>query len=148
MAPAEVSSPEYHEGTGKEAHDHAGIVLSYIASGFSVICCTDFAVEIPVAGGSFAYLCVKLGDAAALQLPMDEFLSVLNTMKLCRTAHLGPWQVQALAARRWVALKLNWLWCQCVIVTEACHISARKRSTVALFSGELVITYEKIQLSR
>ena len=57
-------------------------------------------------------------------------------------------KVQALAARRWVALKLNWLWCQCVIVTEACHISARKRSTVALFSGELVITYEKIQLSR
>jgi hypothetical protein len=49
MAPAEaeVSSPEYHEGAGKKAHDHAGIVLS-------VICCTEFAVEILVAGGSFA----------------------------------------------------------------------------------------------
>lgn len=57
--------------TGQEAHDHAGpaIVLSYVASGFSamlsVFCYTEFAVEIPVAGGSFAYLRVELGDLAA-----------------------------------------------------------------------------------
>ncbi|KAL5707525.1 Catabolite repression protein cat5 [Ranunculus cassubicifolius] len=57
--------------TGQEAHDHAGpaIVLSYAASGFSamlsVFCYTEFAVEIPVAGGSFAYLRVELGDFAA-----------------------------------------------------------------------------------
>lgn len=57
--------------TGQEAHDHAGpaIVLSYVASGFSamlsVFCYTEFAVEIPVAGGSFAYLRVELGDFAA-----------------------------------------------------------------------------------
>ncbi|KAK4440382.1 Cationic amino acid transporter 5 [Sesamum alatum] len=57
--------------TGQEAHDHAGpaIVLSYIASGISamlsVFCYTEFAVEIPVAGGSFAYLRVELGDLAA-----------------------------------------------------------------------------------
>ncbi|KAL8508669.1 hypothetical protein ACS0TY_019061 [Phlomoides rotata] len=57
--------------TGQEAHDHAGpaIVLSYVASGLSamlsVFCYTEFAVEIPVAGGSFAYLRVELGDLAA-----------------------------------------------------------------------------------
>ncbi|KAI9122727.1 hypothetical protein K1719_006567 [Acacia pycnantha] len=57
--------------TGQEAHDHAGpaIVLSYVASGFSamlsVFCYTEFAVEIPAAGGSFAYLRVELGDFAA-----------------------------------------------------------------------------------
>lgn len=57
--------------TGQEAHDHAGpaIVLSYVASGISamlsVFCYTEFAVEIPVAGGSFAYLRVELGDLAA-----------------------------------------------------------------------------------
>ncbi|KAF9621310.1 hypothetical protein IFM89_019396 [Coptis chinensis] len=57
--------------TGQEAHNHAGpaIVLSYVASGFSamlsVFCYTEFAVEIPVAGGSFAYLRVELGDFAA-----------------------------------------------------------------------------------
>ncbi|XP_058095338.1 cationic amino acid transporter 5-like [Magnolia sinica] len=57
--------------TGQEAHDHAGpaIVLSYVASGLSamlsVFCYTEFAVEIPVAGGSFAYLRVELGDFAA-----------------------------------------------------------------------------------
>ncbi|KAA8544710.1 hypothetical protein F0562_019443 [Nyssa sinensis] len=57
--------------TGQESHDHAGpaIVLSYVASGISamlsVFCYTEFAVEIPVAGGSFAYLRVELGDFAA-----------------------------------------------------------------------------------
>ncbi|KAK9131610.1 hypothetical protein Scep_011138 [Stephania cephalantha] len=57
--------------TGQEAHKHAGpaIVLSYVASGLSamlsVFCYTEFAVEIPVAGGSFAYLRVELGDFVA-----------------------------------------------------------------------------------
>ncbi|MFS8008597.1 putative amino acid/polyamine transporter I, cationic amino acid transporter [Helianthus anomalus] len=57
--------------TGQQAHENAGpaIVLSYVASGFSamlsVFCYTEFAVEIPVAGGSFAYLRVELGDFAA-----------------------------------------------------------------------------------
>lgn len=57
--------------TGQEAHEHAGpaIILSYVASGISamlsVFCYTEFAVEIPVAGGSFAYIRVELGDFAA-----------------------------------------------------------------------------------
>ncbi|KAL4351496.1 hypothetical protein GQ457_06G024990 [Hibiscus cannabinus] len=57
--------------TGQEAHNHAGpaIVLSYVASGISamlsVFCYTEFSVEIPVAGGSFAYLRIELGDFAA-----------------------------------------------------------------------------------
>ncbi|XP_030487909.2 cationic amino acid transporter 8, vacuolar-like [Cannabis sativa] len=57
--------------TGQEAHDHAGpaIVLSYAISGFSamlsVFCYTEFAVEIPIAGGSFSYLRIELGDFIA-----------------------------------------------------------------------------------
>ncbi|KAJ6347163.1 hypothetical protein OIU76_003789 [Salix suchowensis] len=57
--------------TGQEAHEHAGpaIVLSYVASGvsamLSVFCYTEFAVEVPVAGGSFAYLRIELGDFVA-----------------------------------------------------------------------------------
>ncbi|CAN1227725.1 Cationic amino acid transporter 1 [Linum grandiflorum] len=57
--------------TGLEARDHAGpaVVLSYVVSGvsamLSVFCYTEFAVEIPVAGGSFAYLRVELGDFLA-----------------------------------------------------------------------------------
>ncbi|KAF8408877.1 hypothetical protein HHK36_004946 [Tetracentron sinense] len=57
--------------TGEEAHNHAGpaIVLSYAVSGLSamlsVFCYTEFAVEIPVAGGSFSYLRVELGDFVA-----------------------------------------------------------------------------------
>ncbi|KAL0363621.1 UNVERIFIED_CONTAM: Cationic amino acid transporter 1 [Sesamum calycinum] len=57
--------------TGLEAREHAGpaVVLSYAVSGLSallsVFCYTEFAVEIPVAGGSFAYLRVELGDFVA-----------------------------------------------------------------------------------
>ncbi|XVE67577.1 hypothetical protein DITRI_Ditri08aG0171500 [Diplodiscus trichospermus] len=57
--------------TGQEARYHAGpaIVLSYVASGISamlsVFCYTEFAVEVPVAGGSFAYLRIELGDFVA-----------------------------------------------------------------------------------
>lgn len=57
--------------TGIEAREDAGpaVVLSYVVSGISamlsVFCYTEFAVEIPVAGGSFAYLRVELGDFVA-----------------------------------------------------------------------------------
>ncbi|XP_062012629.1 cationic amino acid transporter 1-like [Rosa rugosa] len=57
--------------TGLEAKEHAGpaVVMSYVVSGvsalLSVFCYTEFAVEIPVAGGSFAYLRVELGDFVA-----------------------------------------------------------------------------------
>ncbi|KAJ0081733.1 hypothetical protein Patl1_11264 [Pistacia atlantica] len=57
--------------TGLEARDDAGpaVVLSYVVSGISamlsVFCYTEFAVEIPVAGGSFAYLRIELGDFVA-----------------------------------------------------------------------------------
>lgn len=57
--------------TGQEINKDAGpaIVLSYAASGFSallsVLCYAEFAVEIPVAGGSFSYLRVELGDFVA-----------------------------------------------------------------------------------
>ncbi|KAL8155756.1 hypothetical protein AgCh_000967 [Apium graveolens] len=57
--------------TGLEARYHAdpSVVLSYIVYGISallsVFCYTKFAVEIPVAGGSFAYLRVELGKFVA-----------------------------------------------------------------------------------
>ncbi|XP_027916709.1 cationic amino acid transporter 1-like [Vigna unguiculata] len=57
--------------TGLEARSTVGpaVVLSYVVSGvsalFSVFCYTEFAVEIPVAGGSFAYLRVELGEFVA-----------------------------------------------------------------------------------
>ncbi|CAA2983206.1 cationic amino acid transporter 5 [Olea europaea subsp. europaea] len=57
---------------GQEAHYVPGpaIVLSYVASGISAIlsvfCYAEFAIEIPVVGGSFAYLRVELGDLAVV----------------------------------------------------------------------------------
>ncbi|CAN1169360.1 Cationic amino acid transporter 5 [Linum perenne] len=78
--------------TGQEAHDHAGpaIVLSYVASGISamlsVFCYTEFAVEIPVAGGSFAYLRIELGDFAAFITAGNILLeSVLGTAAVARS---------------------------------------------------------------
>ncbi|MCO5551453.1 hypothetical protein L7F22_004956 [Adiantum nelumboides] len=57
--------------SGIEARQDAGpaIILSFITAGFAamlaVFCYTEFAIEIPVAGGSFAYLRVELGDFVA-----------------------------------------------------------------------------------
>ncbi|XP_078178027.1 cationic amino acid transporter 1-like [Carex rostrata] len=57
--------------TGQEARYVVGpaVVISYVVSGvsamLSVFCYTEFAVEIPSAGGSFAYLRVELGDFVA-----------------------------------------------------------------------------------
>lgn len=67
--------------TGLEARDDAGpaIVLSYAVSGlsalFSVFCYTEFAVEIPVAGGSFSYLRVELGDFVAFIAAGNHYIS-------------------------------------------------------------------------
>ncbi|KAK3034847.1 hypothetical protein RJ639_032302, partial [Escallonia herrerae] len=78
--------------TGQEAHDHAGpaIVLSYVASGLSamlsVFCYTEFAIEIPVAGGSFAYLRVELGDFAAFITAANILLeSILGGAAVARS---------------------------------------------------------------
>ncbi|CAM6033408.1 unnamed protein product [Sphagnum compactum] len=57
--------------TGQEANRTAGpaIIISYalarISAMLSVFCYTEVAVEIPVAGGSFPYLRVELGDFIA-----------------------------------------------------------------------------------
>ncbi|XP_044495980.1 cationic amino acid transporter 1-like [Mangifera indica] len=57
--------------TGEAARNYAGpaVTVSYLISGLSallsVFCYTEFSVELPVAGGSFAYLRVELGDFMA-----------------------------------------------------------------------------------
>lgn len=57
--------------TGDAARNDAGpaVIVSYLISGIaallSVLCYTEFSVELPVAGGSFAYLRVELGDFVA-----------------------------------------------------------------------------------
>ncbi|KAJ7536953.1 hypothetical protein O6H91_12G089600 [Diphasiastrum complanatum] len=78
--------------TGQEAHRAAGpaIVLSYAAAGFtamlSVFCYTEFAVEIPVAGGSFAYLRVELGDFIAFVAAGNIILeSVIGNAAVARS---------------------------------------------------------------
>ncbi|WJX28049.1 Catabolite repression protein cat5 [Trifolium repens] len=78
--------------TGQEAHNHAGsaIVLSYVVSGISamlaVFCYTEFAVEVPAAGGSFAYLRIELGDFVAFIAAGNILLeSVLGSAAVSRS---------------------------------------------------------------
>nr|BAJ88234.1 predicted protein [Hordeum vulgare subsp. vulgare] len=77
--------------TGQEARDHAGpaVVLSYAVAGISamlsVLIYAEFAVEIPVAGGSFAYLRVELGDVAAFVAAANLILeTVIGTAAVAR----------------------------------------------------------------
>ncbi|XP_021287076.1 cationic amino acid transporter 1-like [Herrania umbratica] len=57
--------------TGEAARNYSGpaVVVSYFISGItallSVLCYTEFAIELPVAGSSFTYLRVELGDFIA-----------------------------------------------------------------------------------
>ncbi|XWS55353.1 hypothetical protein CRYUN_Cryun10bG0167300 [Craigia yunnanensis] len=57
--------------TGEAARNYSGpaVVVSYLISGvtalLSVLCYTEFSIELPVAGGSFTYLRVELGDFIA-----------------------------------------------------------------------------------
>ncbi|VAH58894.1 unnamed protein product [Triticum turgidum subsp. durum] len=52
----------------------------------SVFCYTEFAVEIPVAGGSFAYLRVELGDVAAFIAAANLILeSIIGTAAVARS---------------------------------------------------------------
>ncbi|KAF5752706.1 cationic amino acid transporter 1-like [Tripterygium wilfordii] len=57
--------------TGEATNNDAGpaVIISYLISGISallsVLCYVEFAIELPVAGGSFAYLRVELGDFVA-----------------------------------------------------------------------------------
>ncbi|XP_020233363.1 cationic amino acid transporter 8, vacuolar [Cajanus cajan] len=69
--------------TGQEARLSAGpaIVLSYAASGFSALlsafCYTEFAVDVPVAGGSFSFLRIELGDFLAFVAAGNILLEAL-----------------------------------------------------------------------
>ncbi|KAF6165828.1 hypothetical protein GIB67_012725 [Kingdonia uniflora] len=71
--------------TGRASRDYAGpaVVLSYAISGIcallSAFCYTEFAVDLPVAGGAFSYLRVTFGEFAAFftgaNLVMEYVLS-------------------------------------------------------------------------
>ncbi|KAI4347788.1 hypothetical protein L6164_008570 [Bauhinia variegata] len=71
--------------TGNATHTYAGpsVVLSYAIAGFcallSAFCYTEFAVDMPVAGGAFSYLRVTFGEFAAFitgsNLVMDYVMS-------------------------------------------------------------------------
>ncbi|VVB02138.1 unnamed protein product [Arabis nemorensis] len=64
----------------------AGIfVLTGFSAMLSVFCYTEFAVEIPVAGGSFAYLRIELGDFAAFITAGNILLeSIVGTAAVAR----------------------------------------------------------------
>ena len=75
---------------GNASAFHAGpaVVVSYAVAGIcallSAFCYTEFAVDIPLAGGSFTYLSVTFGPCLCFSLSLSPlFLSVSCDLKLC-----------------------------------------------------------------
>ncbi|KAG9459055.1 hypothetical protein H6P81_003563 [Aristolochia fimbriata] len=84
--------------TGRAAHDFAGpaVVLSYAVAGLcallSAFCYTEFAVDMPVAGGAFSYLRVTFGEFAAFLTGANLVMEyVFSNAAVARsfTAYLG-----------------------------------------------------------
>ncbi|KAL3697213.1 hypothetical protein R1sor_011289 [Riccia sorocarpa] len=78
--------------TGSVARTSAGpaVILSYLVAGFtallSALCYTDFAVELPVAGGAFSYLKITFGEFAAYFTGANLILEyVLSNAAVART---------------------------------------------------------------
>ncbi|KAM7267563.1 hypothetical protein ACFE04_009729 [Oxalis oulophora] len=85
--------------TGQATREHAGpaIVLSYAIAGvcalLSAFCYTEFAVNMPVAGGAFSYLRVTFGEFAAFLTGSNLMLEyVLSNAAVARslTNYLAP----------------------------------------------------------
>lgn len=83
---------------GKASHSYAGpaVVVSYAIAGFcallSAFCYTEFAVDIPLAGGAFTYLRVTFGEFAAFLTGANLVLDyVLSNAAVARsfTAYFG-----------------------------------------------------------
>lgn len=84
--------------TGRASRLYAGpsVVLSYAIAGFcallSAFCYTEFAVDMPVAGGAFSYIRVTFGEFAAFLTGANLILDyVLSNAAVARsfTAYLG-----------------------------------------------------------
>ncbi|RZR75561.1 hypothetical protein BHM03_00061903 [Ensete ventricosum] len=84
--------------TGRAARLYAGpaIVLSYAIAGIcallSALCYTEFAVDMPVAGGAFSYLRVTFGEFAAFLTGANLIMEyVFSNAAVARsfTAYLG-----------------------------------------------------------
>ncbi|XP_057755599.1 cationic amino acid transporter 8, vacuolar-like [Arachis stenosperma] len=86
--------------TGQEARTDAGptIVLAYAISNFSALCYTEFAVDVPVVGGSFSFLCIKLDDFIA-------FLATENILlkAVVGTASLGHSRTRNISTLNWLS---------------------------------------------
>ncbi|KAI3965988.1 hypothetical protein MKX01_010945 [Papaver californicum] len=84
------SEKEVNAMTERKANRDAGpaVVISFLISGFSamlcVFCYTEFACEIPVAGGSFAFIRVELGDFLAF-IAAGKILVYCRGSKCCPT---------------------------------------------------------------
>ncbi|KAH9299440.1 hypothetical protein KI387_031122, partial [Taxus chinensis] len=99
--------------TGTVAHETAGpaVVLSYIVAGVSALlsafCYTEFAVEMPVAGGAFSYLRITFGEFAGYfagaNLVMEYVLSnaaiargfTTNFASVFGIMHENAWRIRA-----------------------------------------------------
>lgn len=75
--------------TGTAAHTYAGpsVVIAYLVAGISALlsalCYTEFAVEMPVAGGAFSYLRVTFGVCGAPLKRLSSYNSFNPLARVC-----------------------------------------------------------------
>ncbi|KAF1880484.1 hypothetical protein Lal_00011542 [Lupinus albus] len=94
--------------TGRASRQYAGpaVVLSYAIAGFcallSAFCYTEFAVDMPVAGGAFSYLRVTFGEFAAFLTGANLIMEyVMSNAAVARgfTAYFGT--VIGVSSTKW-----------------------------------------------
>lgn len=66
--------------TGRASHLYAGpsVIVSYAIAGLcallSAFCYTEFAVDMPIAGGAFSYIRVTFGQPSSLSLSLSKLI--------------------------------------------------------------------------
>ena len=92
MVPVDESKPSLDQWMKAGQTAGPAIILSYAVSGLSallsVLCYTEFAIEIPIAGGSFSYLRVELGDFVAFIAAANILLESIVVLRV--SLGLGP----------------------------------------------------------
>ncbi|KAM0882294.1 hypothetical protein ACQ4PT_032399 [Festuca glaucescens] len=112
--------------TGLESRDHAGpaVVLSYVVAGvsamLSVLCYAEFAVEIPVAGGSFAPASAFRMRAPWVAEGYDE-LDLIASAVIVATATMAMLSTKGSSRVNWVASAVHLLVLAFIIVAGFLH---------------------------
>ena len=126
--------------TGTAAHQYAGpsVVIAYLIAGISALlsalCYTEFAVEMPVAGGAFSYLRITFGTFTT------RFFYTLGSFSFLRSAtsdHSFVW-IFSLLSRR--SPRFHSPWKSSVFLARGWFCWTASENFVDLLQGNLLLS--------